>query len=183
MSSFYPPPTHPSSRIPTHLHALRSIEPQYHLVIYDRHDKTRHRRRALSSRALRRGKSVIIVSQSPFVVKTYIVAIRGSEEEEKLTAPHLEQVFEPESMAAEHLGQEEWLKLTGCILGDLFCFRRWLGSKSCFDGRIWVTWGGESLEAGSSALYGRSDHKGLVAMDVVLERGTSRRVGSRSFGR
>lgn len=35
------------------------------------------------------------------------------------TAPQLEQVLEPESMEELHLGQEVWLKLTGCILVEV----------------------------------------------------------------
>lgn len=31
-------------------------------------------------------------------------------------APQLWQVFVPEVIVAEHLGQEVWLKLTGCMM-------------------------------------------------------------------
>lgn len=51
-------------------------------------------------------------------------------------APHLEQVFELESMAAEHLGQEEWLKLTGCIFGCFVWRCSWRAQAVCVQYRV-----------------------------------------------
>lgn len=61
------------------------------------------------------------------VVKTLLLELLPGR---RLTAPHLEQVLEPESMAAEHLGQEAWLKLTGCIFDVWWAFPTFVAERA-----------------------------------------------------